>query len=1116
MKRFIGFDPFSRENAFLFFGRENFIAQVVKNIFRQRITVIHSQQATGKTSVINAGIIPALEKDLNFYPVYVAIPSYNQNQPNDPVACIRSDLDTALKATLYLDKLADDNNSLWYAFKKLQALQREKTVVLILDDFENFFSYPLHQREIFRTQLADLLFAQLPSDIKDVVDAKLKENPDLLTAEGYQMLYSDMDIRILISIDSDKLNLLDFFTSRITSFLDHVFDLKPFDLPQAREVFRKIASYAGQDKHLDSQPFDIDAQLLDSIIDYFARRNSASIVYPYQLQIIGYELEEIAMRRKLDKISFDDVPEIQQLYTAFYFRIIDAIEDENWKLNVRRFIEDELIFEYEHRPVAVYSGVARQRYKIPQDILAFLEQKQLIRQFADDHGRSFVVLERQAYTDPLLVARNQRIEYEINLEREIRKKQELEEKARLQELKMRRIKLLATAMMGIVLIVGFLAGFAYYQRKKAIKNQRLASSSLYSVLAFQKLDKDPTAAFRLAQKAYSIYPYNSYAQAAVLATFYKYGLFYQIPDTLRYVYDWAKIDPNTGKVLAIKHNGTTSTVDFYKTPQIIRSIDYQSIINFAFFLPDSGFITGGWDSTLYFYSPDAVLKAKLHLPGIVWTAAVRRDSLIAAGLSTGQIAIIDTSFRLIKIWKAHQADVRSLAFSSINTLASSSDDNTIKIWDANFRLINTLPVYQIFHYQRFIISPLHFSSDGQFIAAAINDYFNNYYVVRVWTVSGKEILNMKMADKWINDMIFLPRSDVILTASKDNSLTYYDLHNGKMRKFLGHTAPVIAVAYNPDKHLVFSLCMDKSLRRWLIRPFPGQGLSKITGYRDFVFSSDGSLIYVLKNSVVDVYDLLGNRIARYKSDCGKITRIKPQGDNLLIFAADNSITVWNPVRGRIKSYKFAFPPVDAVIVKGKLIVAAVDFIRIPAGLYRKHGKIKMDTIIGLQKDARNHLYIAGKNGISLFNGHRVKSFFIEQGVEKMIVRKNIWVLTRTGEVLKFDPGLEMVQKLNLGKVEGLDVSSDNQRIAVHSGQKIFLFSANGDFIYEYDDGSPVLALAFNPNSRFFIALEKKGFDTRLKHWICSAAEVIKYVDELKYFGNIPHFDETINLRKINF
>jgi ATP/maltotriose-dependent transcriptional regulator MalT len=77
--RFIGIRPFKKNENNLFFERENITEKILKSLYFNQITLIHSKAGYGKTSIINAGILPKLEEKQNLIFFYISIPNFIKN-----------------------------------------------------------------------------------------------------------------------------------------------------------------------------------------------------------------------------------------------------------------------------------------------------------------------------------------------------------------------------------------------------------------------------------------------------------------------------------------------------------------------------------------------------------------------------------------------------------------------------------------------------------------------------------------------------------------------------------------------------------------------------------------------------------------------------------------------------------------------------------------------------------------------------------------------------------------------------------------------------------------------------------------------------------------------------
>lgn len=63
---FIGSRPFERADSDVFFGREPELCELISQVIANRVVVLHSPPGAGKTSLVNAGLIPRLQIEEHF------------------------------------------------------------------------------------------------------------------------------------------------------------------------------------------------------------------------------------------------------------------------------------------------------------------------------------------------------------------------------------------------------------------------------------------------------------------------------------------------------------------------------------------------------------------------------------------------------------------------------------------------------------------------------------------------------------------------------------------------------------------------------------------------------------------------------------------------------------------------------------------------------------------------------------------------------------------------------------------------------------------------------------------------------------------------------------------
>jgi WD40 repeat protein len=199
------------------------------------------------------------------------------------------------------------------------------------------------------------------------------------------------------------------------------------------------------------------------------------------------------------------------------------------------------------------------------------------------------------------------------------------------------------------------------------------------------------------------------------------------------------------------------------------------------------------------FSPDglSVATASKDSTVKVWDLCARKELMTLEGHESNVSSVIflsdsklatassDLSVRLwnIKerqyrktIFGAHQGAVREVAFSPDDKfLASGSDDNTVKIWDADtWQLVNKLEGHTG------SVTSVYFSFDGKLLASASQDN-----TVRLWdTHSWKSLFTLEGHHNNVYSVMFSPDGKKVATASEDGTVKLWDPRSGRELKTL--------------------------------------------------------------------------------------------------------------------------------------------------------------------------------------------------------------------------------------------------------------------------------------------------------------------------------------------
>jgi WD40 repeat protein/class 3 adenylate cyclase len=159
-------------------------------------------------------------------------------------------------------------------------------------------------------------------------------------------------------------------------------------------------------------------------------------------------------------------------------------------------------------------------------------------------------------------------------------------------------------------------------------------------------------------------------------------------------------------------------------------------------------------------------------------------------------------------------------------------DNKAQLWDAQ-----TGEVVREFTHPDGVISGT-FSPDGKYVLTGSRDQ-----IARLWELqTGNEIRQFLGHTDRIISTVFSPDSRWIVTGSWDMTIRLWDVQTGgEIRQFLGHTDRIISLAFSPDSRWIVTSARDKTARLWDVQT--GQQVRAFVGHTDIVegiaFSPDG-------------------------------------------------------------------------------------------------------------------------------------------------------------------------------------------------------------------------------------------------------------------------------------
>ncbi|WP_375471012.1 ribosome assembly protein 4 [uncultured Nostoc sp.] len=247
----------------------------------------------------------------------------------------------------------------------------------------------------------------------------------------------------------------------------------------------------------------------------------------------------------------------------------------------------------------------------------------------------------------------------------------------------------------------------------------------------------------------------------------------------------------------------------------------------------------------------------------------------------------DISGKQIAELKGHTQPVNSASFSlDGKRIVTASADNTARVWDISGKQIAELKG----HTQP--VNSASFSPDGKRIVTASADK-----TARVWDISGKQIAELKGHTSYVNSASFSPDGKHILITSYDTTAWVWDIFGKQITELKGHTKAVNSASFSPDGKRIVTASADNTARVWDIS---GKQIAELKGHTKAVnsasFSPDGKRIVTASaDNTAGVWDISGKQIAELKGDTETVNRasFSPDGKRIVTGSDDKTARVWN-------------------------------------------------------------------------------------------------------------------------------------------------------------------------------------------------------------------------------
>jgi WD40 repeat protein len=230
-----GLTPYSEDDAPYFFGREKEARLIVANLFASPLTLLYGASGVGKSSVLRAGVVHQLRKRDDL--LVVVFNAWQHHPLTDLIQEIsyRADLADHRAWSEAVRQLPQDRTPSLTDFLEICANKLERRLLIILDQFEEYFLYHSHNDE-FGTEF--------PKAVKQ----------------------SNAPVSFLISIREDFYAKLDRFEGRIPTLYDNYLRIEHLERAAARVAIEKPIEEYNRLHSSGPKRFSLEPELVQAVL----------------------------------------------------------------------------------------------------------------------------------------------------------------------------------------------------------------------------------------------------------------------------------------------------------------------------------------------------------------------------------------------------------------------------------------------------------------------------------------------------------------------------------------------------------------------------------------------------------------------------------------------------------------------------------------------------------------------------------------------------------------------------------------------------------------------------------------------------------------------------------
>ncbi|MET8453482.1 trypsin-like peptidase domain-containing protein [Streptomyces sp. NPDC005209] len=360
-----------------------------------------------------------------------------------------------------------------------------------------------------------------------------------------------------------------------------------------------------------------------------------------------------------------------------------------------------------------------------------------------------------------------------------------------------------------------------------------------------------------------------------------------------------------GRTLATTSGNTVQLRDATTGRLRTTLVGHTGAVQSVTFSPDGRTVaSGGMDTTVRLWDSDTgTSRAKLsgHAYPVLEVTFSPDGRTLATGSSDSTVRLWDVATEKSSTPLTSSGAVLSMAFSPDgSTLATAGDDSSVQLWDVTTMKARASIGTEAEHVGR--VFSVAFSPDGRTLATGSEDR-----TARLWDVTtGKSHTVLSGHTDGIWAVAFSPDGRTLATGSEDKTARLWDLTTGSTRAPLADTDPVQSLAFSPDGSTLATGGSGGAVRLWDVKT--REPRAALTGHTDGVwslaFSPDGRTLATTSGNTVRLWDVRtrSTRTSVRSSEAVGPVRFSPDG--LTLATGGDTVRLWD---GGIKKSRDLLP-----------------------------------------------------------------------------------------------------------------------------------------------------------------------------------------------------------------